>query len=659
MDNPDRQKSAGKRHLKNFYNFLAPRAFTLIIFGALLCILSAKFFHALRNGLLSKYTGWILADIAVLLAVELALSIICRKWHGKNILRSANVFAAIICTWAVINAGFLIRTGNQILPANLVTLLREPISTLAMVSVNLIKMPLTAAALLLPAAATLIFFFYVLAKPKPPKPIRKNIKKKFIIVLLIIVVISPLSWLLSKTASDQIAYAGLYDNCHLQAILSIIITDEYDNNVGNHENIKKTIPEFDRVQIIPPSPDSSEKQNIIIIVLEGVQYRQTSLIENEHNLTPHLASIAKQGIHFANARSSVTHTTKAIFSLLTGRFASASQNLVEAVPVEKPYPALPVILQKKLDYRSAFFQSAKGDFEARPALLHNLGFQKFWARDNLNDPNHFLGYLACDEFVMLEKIVKWIKQKKKPFLLTILCSVTHDPYEVPQWFAEPEKEPIERYRQSIKYTDKFIAELDNKLEILGIKNSTILCVVGDHGEAFGEHGLHGHERIAFEEVLRIPWVIRAPKLIEKQKTITKPVASVDLTPTLLKMLGFNIEKAGFDGINVLQQIPKNRKVFFAGWMTQGPAGYVQKNKKYIYNPESKTVGIYEIKPKAKENFIFQFTQKQSRIIAQQIINWRKSTFFKPKQKPKGQKILFDSWDCYWNKRVKVQYLEKK
>ena len=67
------------------------------------------------------------------------------------------------------------------------------------------------------------------------------------------------------------------------------------------------------------------------------------------------------------------------------------------------------------------------------------------------------------------------------------------------------KEPLERYQQSITYTDKFLAALDVELGNLGITDNTIFCVIGDHGEAFGEHGLLGHERIAFDEVLRVPF----------------------------------------------------------------------------------------------------------------------------------------------------------
>ena len=125
-------------------------------------------------------------------------------------------------------------------------------------------------------------------------------------------------------------------------------------------------------------------------------------------------------------------------------------------------------------------------------MVYNLGYDDFWARDDSDDPNSFLGYLGCDEFAMLKPVTEWIKADQRPFFLTVLCSVTHDPYEVPEWFATPAKEPLERYKQAIFYTDKFLSELDVKLGSLGLADNTIFCVIVDHGEAFGEHGLLGH-----------------------------------------------------------------------------------------------------------------------------------------------------------------------
>jgi len=292
-----------------------------------------------------------------------------------------------------------------------------------------------------------------------------------------------------------------------------------------------------------------------------------------------------------------------------------------------------------------------GNFESRPGLVYNLSFDKFWARDDLNDPNSFLGYLACDEFSMLKPITEWIKADERPFFLTILCSVTHDPYEVPEWFDTPAKEPLGRYRQSILYTDKFLAALDVELARLNLIDKTIFCVIGDHGEAFGEHGQLGHALIAFDEVLRIPFCLRAPFLVEPGVKVAEPVSSVDLTPTLLGLLGFETETVGFDGVNALGSIPQGRKVYFSGWMQEGPAGFVQAERKFIYNPANRTVCVYDIGTDPLELVRIEPPEQQVQKIMDEIVAWRKSTIFQLDQQRRGKKVLFDRWLCGWTNRV--------
>ena len=146
------------------YRALAPRAWSVIVYGALFCSLAVKLFHALRYGLLREYPSWILTDIAVLLTLEVILALICYRWPRKAVWRGAMIFAAIVCTWSVTNAGWLIRTGTQILPMELLPLVRDPINISKLVLRNFIRMPIAAAALLIPSAIALTFFFSVLAR---------------------------------------------------------------------------------------------------------------------------------------------------------------------------------------------------------------------------------------------------------------------------------------------------------------------------------------------------------------------------------------------------------------------------------------------------------------------------------------------------------------
>ncbi len=667
-------KSSEYRHrakkcllLRRFYSLIAPRAYSLIVFGALFCTLTVKLFHSLRYNLLNEYPGWILADISVLLGIEVILALVCFRWPHRWVIRIATIIAAVVCTWSVMNAAWLIRTGTQILPAELLPLIRDPVNILWLVGVNLIKMPKASIVLLGPSAITLAFFFSVLARPKQPNYNRRLLVVRIIITLIIIGISILARPSVVRKGSPQIASIGLHYNSQLRAIMSFILRDAGHLAKADFDKAKRKIPTFDQIKIsLKPQHIN---HNIVILVLEGIQYDYTSLSNKQTNLTPYLFSLAKQGVEFTNARSTVTHTTKALFALLTGRFPSASQNIAETVPIEKHYASLATIVSSHLNFRTAFFQSAKGNFESRPGLVYNLGFDKFWARDDLKDPNSFVGYLGCDEFSMLKPITEWIEAEEKPFLLTILCSVTHDPYEVPQWFAKPAKEPIDCYRQAVSYTDRFLAALDVELAKLNITDKTILCVISDHGEAFGEHGLLGHERIAFDEVLHIPWIIRAPFSVEPGTRIAKPVSSIDLTPTLLNLLGLDTSNVDFDGINVLaghsaelsrSHVPDDRKVYFSGWMQQGPAGFVKDNQKFTYAPANKSVYVYDLANDPLELDRIEVPEQLANKIADGITAWRKNSIFRVNQQRTGKKMLFDLWLCSWTERVSsVKYQNSK
>lgn len=644
--------------VRRLYALLAPRAYSVIMFGALFCTLAVKFYHARRIELLDEYPSWILDDISVLLGIEVVLALLCFRWPHKWLIRIACICAAVICTWSVMSAGWLVRTGTQVLPAVLLPLLRDPVNALCIVGVNLAKSPTAAVALLGPSAVALAFFFSVLAKPPLPNYNHKRFMLRITLSVLIVFIAVLARGALAERRSPQILSEGLRYNCQLKAVTSLLFPGSERLTKTDLADAKRKIPAFDeiRIELSPKHPRLN--CNVILVVLEGIQYRYTSLYkgrlryDEQGNLTPCLASLAQQGVEFTNTRSTLTHTTKVLFSLLTGRFPSVSQDIAETVPTEKPYASIPTILKQNLNFRTAFFQSAKGNFEARPGLVHNLGFDKFWARDDLNDTDAFLGYLACDEFAMLEPIVRWITaDDNRPFFLTLMLSVTHDPYEVPRWFAEPAKEPLARYRQAVSYTDKFVAALDVELAKLNLANETIFCVISDHAEAFGEHGLLGHERIAFDEAVQIPFCLRAPLLVSPGTKIAQPVSSIDLAPTLLTLLGFDTAGAGFDGVNALAPIPDDRKIYFSGWLSESPAGFVKANRKSIYYPVNKLISAYDLSGDPLELSPIELSPQQERKIADDIVNWRQDTIFLIDQQHVGKKTLFDNWLCRWNNRV--------
>ena len=127
--------------IRRLYGFFAARPYSLIMFGALFCTLTVKFFHSWRYELVNEYVGWVLADISVLLGFEVILALLCFGWPRKLVVRIVTVFSAVICTWSVMNAAWVIRTGTQILPAVLLPVIRSPLNAFVIIGVNLTKMP--------------------------------------------------------------------------------------------------------------------------------------------------------------------------------------------------------------------------------------------------------------------------------------------------------------------------------------------------------------------------------------------------------------------------------------------------------------------------------------------------------------------------------------
>jgi arylsulfatase A-like enzyme len=74
------------------------------------------------------------------------------------------------------------------------------------------------------------------------------------------------------------------------------------------------------------------------------------------------------------------------------------------------------------------------------------------------------------------------------------------------------------------------------LEETGQLDNTLVIFTSDNGYLWGEHGL-GDKRAAYEESIRIPWVMRYPKLIRAGAALDDAVLDIDLAPTLLELAG--------------------------------------------------------------------------------------------------------------------------
>lgn len=657
----------GQSDTKGFTGFLRAWAASLIVAGALFCTLLVKFYWAVHINRLNEWVSWVESDIFVLAAVELLLVIVCFIWPKKSVVRIITVLAALVCTWSVINAGWLIATGTQVLPAVIAPLFYDPVSRFVIVGHHLAMRPFAAIALLVPSAIALAFFFHILAKPVVPTVSKNHIRVRIVIYVVLFVLAAAFAFI-EKDGAEATVLAELRYNSQLKAIKSLFYRNSARrNHIGKSIDRQLSLDDGNNISQLPlRNHKNAGKFNVVLVVLEGISPSQTSLFNNGSVDVPFLRSLAKKGTAFTNCHTVATHTTKALFAIHTGRYPSVSQDYIEAVVANDPYQSIATILKDSFGYRTAFFQSAEGTFEARPGLVHNLGYDKFFSRENIADTNSYLGYLAADEFTLIEPICQWIKQSESPFLLTVLGSSTHDPYEIPKWYASGKaaelKDPQQRYRMLITYTDAFLEELYSRIHQVIGNRKLIFCVIGDHGEAFGQHSRYGHTRVPYEEATKIFWIVKGDK-VKRGKKVDLPVSSLDVTPTLLNIMGFDISKGTFDGVNAMGKISVDRKIYFSTWMDNGPTGYICGQKKLIYDPTNELIIEFDLlqDPAELAGQIFQKEKLQDfQKDITEILNWQSQMFIELDHDKieKYQRVL-DDWLCQTNSREPKAVYDKR
>jgi len=93
------------------------------------------------------------------------------------------------------------------------------------------------------------------------------------------------------------------------------------------------------------------------------------------------------------------------------------------------------------------------------------------------------------------------------------------------------------YDADVGRADALLASAVAELRARGRLDRTILIVVSDHGEEFGEHGGWQHDQSLYEELVRVPMLIRLPDAEHGGQRVVHPVSLMDIVPTLAELLG--------------------------------------------------------------------------------------------------------------------------
>lgn len=110
-----------------------------------------------------------------------------------------------------------------------------------------------------------------------------------------------------------------------------------------------------------------------------------------------------------------------------------------------------------------------------------------------------------------------------------------------------------------------IKRIYDHLQKQGLLERTILVIVGDHGQAFGQHhpDNYMHYRYSYNENLETPAIFYQPALF-RPKTFERSTSHVDILPTLLDAMRIPYDPMLFDGESLFHHPLKRKYIFFYG-----------------------------------------------------------------------------------------------
>jgi len=269
-------------------------------------------------------------------------------------------------------------------------------------------------------------------------------------------------------------------------------------------------------------------QNLILITLDTTRADHLGCYGYGDARTPALDSLASRGLLFEDAQSQVPLTLPSHGTIMTGRYPrefGVRTNNQKAIGTA--HPTLASIFQQH-GYKTAAFV-ASFVLDARFGL--NRGFGVY--DDDMGNKSVKVQPLDWEQpaNVIADHALAWLEaNKNQPFFCWVHFYDPHDPHRPPKEFPQT-------YDGEIAFMDTQIKRISDWLDAGGPKTRTLVVVVGDHGESFGEHGEEGHGAFLYRAALHVPLLVVHPTLVAAGKRVAGPVGIIDIFPTVLDLFG--------------------------------------------------------------------------------------------------------------------------
>jgi arylsulfatase A-like enzyme len=319
-----------------------------------------------------------------------------------------------------------------------------------------------------------------------------------------------------------------------------------------------------------------------------------------------------------------------------------------------PFLGLPRIL-KLAGYELAIFSSGNEAFDRINHFTPSSDFDTYFSHDTWGQEK--ADCMRMDDRHAVGRFENWLAARKepRPFYVSFYLQSTHFNYEVPEpWFSHYKPVPPlysngdgiihipadvlpllrNQYDNSMRYSDYWVGRIRDALAKAGALDNSVIVIVGDHGEAFTQHGLARHGVHLWEEMIHVPLIIWAgPELRNSHShplpsRVSDSVSGLDIAPSIAGLVGVK-PYPGWQGVDVLDPgySGRDRPIYSVLQLTQWMESVTLDKWKYIYDLADMEKSLYDLNtdPGERENLIAREPQRVAALHAM-LAGWHTYQF---------------------------------
>ncbi len=369
-------------------------------------------------------------------------------------------------------------------------------------------------------------------------------------------------------------------------------------------------------------------RNVILIGVDTLRQDHLGCYGYRGSSTPVIDELAKGGVRFANARTSVPLTLPSFTTIFTSTYP-----LYHKIRRNETYMLSDSVTTLAEIFRAADYKTAaiigSAALSSRQGLKQGFDLyddefdQPPPAEEETLIPPHEYGpeerrYAA----EVVRRASAWLNENHEdPFFLFLHFFDAHLPHDSPKKLLpmsgySPEELPVWAYDNEILNVDEQLGLLMKTLEELDLVGNTLVVFFSDHGEGLMEHYEATHGYMLYDSTMKIPMIFWCPGLVPEGEVLHGAFRTVDLMPTLIDIFGLEPHE-GAQGVSHKEEILGEGEgqdletyiesyyaKLFLGWselrgVQWGEWKYIEAPKRELYNlrnDPNELVNLYEERP---------------------------------------------------------------